>query len=382
VPDFQDTKDGWLKGYPLEGVRAEECTVRGALLPESLVVKNAPGDGGTTYVWGRDYDCDPDWGTVGRIIGGGISPKQSVWIDYSYTKQRLDSAILDSSGSVVLREGIPHNTMPEPPVLQTSEVRLVNIHLAGPMARLREENLFPILETAYPQQETSGGSIAEKLLPETTRKLASGERLRILAWGDSVTGYNRYQVSFTEWLRARFPSANIELLTEAWPAKSSVDYLAETPGSEHNFEEKVLAAKPDLIISEFVNDASLEEEESQILDRHVRLLAAFRGIGAEWIILTPHYVRPDWMGLASQRDIDDDPRLYVRALREFCRNNRVALADASRLYGRLWRQGIPFLTLMENGINHPNPAGHAIFAESLTVLFPPANSHPSTENQP
>jgi hypothetical protein len=46
------------------------------------------------------------------------------------------------------------------------------------------------------------------------------------------------------------------------------------------------------------------------------------------------------------------------------------LADAARRYGRLWRQGIPYLTLMENGINHPNLAGHQILADSLLALFP------------
>ena len=28
-----------------------------------------------------------------------------------------------------------------------------------------------------------------------------------------------------------------------------------------------------------------------------RLLDDFRGIGAEWIILTPHYVMPEWLSL-------------------------------------------------------------------------------------
>ena len=44
--------------------------------------------------------------------------------------------------------------------------------------------------------------------------------------------------------------------------------------------------------------------------------------------------------------------------------------DASRRYGRLWRQGIPYLTLMENNINHPNEFGHTLFADSLIELFP------------
>lgn len=39
-------------------------------------------------------------------------------------------------------------------------------------------------------------------------------------------------------------------------------------------------------------------------------------IGAEWIILSPHYVRPDWMGLTKEREIDDDPRPYVKGDRK------------------------------------------------------------------
>ena len=57
-------------------------------------------------------------------------------------------------------------------------------------------------------------------------------------------------------------------------------------------------------------------------------MADFRSQGTEWNILTPHYVRPDWMGLDRERDIDDDPRPYVAGLREFGARHGVALADA------------------------------------------------------
>jgi hypothetical protein len=130
----------------------------------------------------------------------------------------------------------------------------------------------------------------------------------------------------------------------------------------------VHGAKPDLIVSEFVNDAGLNPQ--QVEERYSQLLADFKAIGAEWIILTPHYVRPDWMGLSSQRDIDNDPRPYVAGLRQFATKHSVALADASLRYGRLWRQGIPYNTLMLNGINHPNPQGMTLFADSLMALFP------------
>jgi hypothetical protein len=272
--------------------------------------------------------------------------------------------------------------MPDLPELWEGETRLANIHLPGPISRLGEDNLFPVLESAFPEEPREVRALAEDLLPRTLAKLRSGEPLKILAWGDSVTGYKRYQVFFKEWLQTAFPSAQIELLTLAWGGKSSADYLAEPPGSEYHFEGKVLGAKPDLVISEFVNDASLEENETEILERHARLLAAFREIGAEWIILTPHYVKPDWMGLTSQHDIDEDPRLYVRVLREFSANHRIALADASRRYGRLWRQGLPFLTLMENGINHPNAFGHRLLAESLISLFAGTSSMQNPDPQP
>lgn len=130
----------------------------------------------------------------------------------------------------------------------------------------------------------------------------------------------------------------------------------------------MLGAKPDLIVSEFVNDASLKP--AQVEERYAKLLADFQGIGAEWIILTPHYVRPDWMGLTRERDIDDDPRPYVAGLRQFAATHDVALADASLRWGRLWRQGIPYSTLLVNAINHPNAQGMRIFADALMALFP------------
>ena len=106
-----------------------------------------------------------------------------------------------------------------------------------------------MLETAYPEPPKPAPTPAEQLLPRTLSKLQSGERLRILAWGDSVTvgtyvpdwQRNRWQEQFVARLKARFPKANIELLTEAWGGRNTASYLAEPPGSPHNYQEKVLA---------------------------------------------------------------------------------------------------------------------------------------------
>jgi hypothetical protein len=349
-------------------VRAEECSVKGAVDPGSVVVRDAAGAGGRTLVRGRDYEADLDWGSLGRMPDGGIAADQPVFVSYRYWPRRLDSIVLGAEGAITLRPGTPHVVTCEPPPLAAGELRLANVFIPGRIETLSAECLYPILETEYPEPPRPVPSVAETLLPATMRKLRAGEPLRILAWGDSVTTYGRWQGMFVERLRERFPQARIELLTEAWGGRNTGSYLAEPPGSEHNYREKVLDRRPDLVVSEFVNDAGLSPAEVE--ERYGRLLADFRGIGAEWIILTPHYVMPSWMKLESQRDIDDDPRPYVAGVREFGRTRGVAVADASLRYGRLWRRGIPYQTLMENDINHPNVFGHTLFADSLLELFP------------
>jgi len=368
LPDFDPRAAGWRKGVRLQGVIAAECTVEGLLDPESLVVRGGPEPTSATFRKGVDYEADLVSGTIGRLAEGGIAAAQPVYIDYRYARMRIDSAVLDADGRIVLKTGTPHAAMPEPPPLAADETRLASVFLSGRLDALTEDSLFPILETGYPEADQAGPSVAERLLPNTLKKLQSGEPLRILAWGDSVTTFQRYQTMFVERLKARYPRAQIELVTEAWGGRNTASYLSEPPGSEHNYQEKVLARKPDLIVSEFVNDAGLSE--AGVEQRYGQLLADFHGIGAEWIILTPHYVRPNWTGLASQRNIDADPRPYVQGVRLFAQKHPVAVAEGSLRYGRLWRQGIPYMTLMENNINHPNVYGHTLFADSLMALFP------------
>ncbi len=369
LPDFDaKTKAGWRKGVRFKGVVAAECTVEGLLDPASVVVQAGLEPEAMTFRKGIDYDADLVAGTIGRLPQGAIAPDQPVYIDYQYTKQRIDSVVLDGKGRIVLKTGTPHTVMPEPPTLDAGETRLANIYLPARLDALTEDHLFPILETAYPEPPANGSSIAERLLPKSLNKLQSGEPLRILVWGDSVSTFNRYQTMFVERLKSRYPNAKIELVTEAWGGRNTGSYLSEPPGSEHNYQEKVLNRKPDLIVSEFVNDSGLSE--TQVEERYGKILADFREIGAEWIILTPHYIRPSWMGFSNQQNIDDDPRGYVKGVRAFAQQNQIAVAEGSLRYGRLWRQGIPYITLMENNINHPNVDGHRIFADSLMALFP------------
>jgi lysophospholipase L1-like esterase len=367
VPLFNPRAGGWARGARLQRLVAQETTTPFLLEPQSLVVRSGEGADATTYRLGEDYQADLDWGTFGRTADSRIGEGQPVVVSYRYAPQRLDAVVLDKGGNVLLRRGEPRSSAARPADVVPTDRRLANIWLPGRMTKLGAEHVFPILETSYPEKAKPKPAPAEQLVPKALQKLRTGKKLRILAWGDSVTvgtyvpdpAHERWQEQFV---------ADIELVTEAWGGRNTGSYLAEPPGSEHNYREKVLGAKPDLIVSEFVNDAGLNPQ--QVEERYSALLKDFQSIGAEWIILTPHYVRPDWMGLNRERDIDKDPRPYVAGLREFAARHQVALADASLRYGRLWRQGIPYTTLMLNSINHPDAHGMRLFAEALIELFP------------
>lgn len=375
LPVFDPEAAPWIKGAKLRGVQTLETTAADMLDPESVRLKAGPGDA-EVFEADKDYGIDLRWGTFGRLEGGAIGAEQPVYADYRHGVCRIDSIILDAAGAVSLAPGTPHVNVPRPPELAAGRQRIANIWVPGRLAKLAEANLFPILADAFPQTVPEGPTAAERLLAKTMAKLRSGEKLTVMAWGDSVTvgtfvpdwEQNRWQAQFAARLREAFPEADIELVTVAWGAQNSRSFLDEPPGSQYNYQEQVLDRKPDLIVSEFVNDAYLTPEGVEEL--YGKLLADFRGIGAEWIILTPHYVRPEWMGLTSERDCDDDPRPYVAGLREFAERHSVALADASPRWGHLWRQGIPYTTLLLNAINHQDERGMKLFADALMALFP------------
>jgi len=364
----------WRRGTPLSGMRADVCSVADALDPTTLIVRDRPGDGAKTYALGKDYQLETRWGGFGRLQGGAILEKQPVFASYRYVRMRLDSVVLTPDRKLEIRKGVPHVATPRPPELAANEKRLGNVWLSGRISLLTETNLFPILETAYPEPTRKGTTAAERLLPRTFAKLRSGAPIKILAWGDSVTECvylpweQKWQEQFAARLRERFPTSSVIMLSEGWGGRTTTAYRKEPPGSPHNFAEKVLAVKPDLIVSEFINDAFMDE--AAVLDNYGTIQKAFKTIGAEWIILTPHYARTDWMGLKQERETDSDPRPFVRGLRLFAANNGVALADASLRWGRLWRQGLPYSTLLVNNINHPDERGMKLFADALMELFP------------
>lgn len=359
LPDYNDSAWAFNKGCKPAGITANECAVYHALVAKRLVVTTVSGK----RLW-RDahYKLEPDWGSVGLLPE---APHEPVRLHYAYMTQRIDS-VVEKDGVRTRRFGEPHVATPKPPALADGEKRIENI-----LVNAAGELHLPLAATAADAPRAA--SNAATAIPRTLAKLRAGEPVKLLAWGDSVTacGYlpdaDKWQEQFARRLRLAFPKSSITLVSNGWGGRTSKAFLDEPSGSPHHFEETVVAVKPDLVVSEFVNDAGLPQE--MLEDTYGKVLARFRAEGIEWAVLTPHYTRCDWMGLEKQADCDDDPRPYVTFLRHFARENDVGLADAALRWGHLWREGIPFESLFANSINHPDAFGMSFFADALMDFF-------------
>lgn len=362
-------KGNWRKGVYLNAVRAQECSSTGLLLESSVVVKR---DTGEVLKRGTDYELDPLWGALGRLEGGGLAAGQKVLVDYSYVPLRLDTIVALPDKSLKLITGTPGVGAILPPDVPAGAVAVANIFHHGVADRLDDSNLYPIEKVIAPPVAPA----AEQLLPRTLAKLRAGQEVKIVAWGDSVTAGGGvgatpdkwYQNAFARALGERFPQAKITLLTAGWGGQNSAGYMAAPRGGAKDFVRDVLEPKPDLITMEFVNDAGLSGE--RLNKQYTDIMQQLHGCGAEVILIAPHLIRPDWLGVKSAK-FDTDPRPYVRDLKAFAAANNIALADASTLWCRLWRQGIPYMTMEANGINHPDARGHQLFVDALMALFPP-----------
>ncbi len=359
----------WARGTRLKQLQTlgpgRGTPAPGAIVAESVVVRH----GDRVLVRGRDYLVDPVWGSLGIGTEASVTADDPVAVDYDYSLRRLDSQIRTAHGRTIVRQGEPHLTTPEPPPLESGEVRVANL-LVDYHGDGTDPEVFPVEETAkQAATETTPGRI-----PKTMAKIRAGAPVKVVCWGDSVTAggdasspATRYPAVFEKRLKAKFPEAAIAVETVAVGGSNSRQWLwpDRFPGRPGCQWQRIVAARPDLVTIEFVNDAYMTAE--QVDEVYGESLRRLEPLEAEVILITPHFTMPSMMGFRSLRE--PERRRYVLALRGFAAARGLALADASARWEHLWKEGIPYVTLLRNGINHPDDRGHALFADELMRCF-------------
>ncbi|MHB0956707.1 MAG: SGNH/GDSL hydrolase family protein [Pirellulaceae bacterium] len=211
---------------------------------------------------------------------------------------------------------------------------------------------------------------AREQLPQTIRRLATKEPLKIALLGDSIsTGCNAsgwakvqpYQPPYQDLLVMNLETVYDTHITLANFAVGGTD----TAWGLANIG-KVIESRPDLVILAFgMNDSAGRPAKDYQANMRGMIEAVRRELPeAEFILVATMLGNRDWTAL----DQGLFPQ-YRDALAELC-GNGVALADMTSLWTELLRRKQDW-DLTGNGVNHPNDFGHRIYAQMLSALLVP-----------
>ncbi|MBN2505728.1 MAG: SGNH/GDSL hydrolase family protein [Verrucomicrobia bacterium] len=202
------------------------------------------------------------------------------------------------------------------------------------------------------------------LLPRTRARLAAGDAVTIVAFGDSITaGGDATKPELVFWnrwadgLRVRYPAARITVRNGATGGDSTVQGL-------ERLETKVLAARPDLVLIGFgMNDhntggvpvAQFERKLKTMIDR-IR-----QATDAEVILYSAFPPNPRWK-FGTHRMAE-----YALATGRVAREASCAYADVFGNWQALAARKKPE-DLLGNNINHPNDFGHGLYHRVLSAI--------------
>lgn len=369
-----DKPAGFAKGTRLRGCNAHDVNAAGSLIRDSLEIRATKG--GDLLKEGDDYLLDPEWAHVGLGPMSHVTADDTVFASYRYSLRRVDTVQVSADGKVSLKQGTPHISAPVPPDADAGSTPIAHVFVNHGATQFTNEDIYPILEA--PAQAVTASTPGR--IPKTLAKLKAGEPVTIVCLGDSVTaGGNaskpefRYVDVFAAGLRERFPKAKIDVQNISAGGSNSRQWLDPEGHPYRNLHglenparfDRVVEAKPDLVTIEFVNDAGLNA--AQVEESYSEILHRLEPTGAEVILITPHFTMWKMMGFKNMREAEHRP--YVLALRDFATKHQTGLADASARWEHLAKEGLPYLSLLDNTINHPDDRGHRLFAEELWKCF-------------
>lgn len=196
-----------------------------------------------------------------------------------------------------------------------------------------------------------------------TQLAAGKEPVRIVAFGDSITGLYYHTGGQRAWcdllgnaLAQVFPAARLEMINAGVSGNTSGAGLAR-------IERDVVARRPQLVVVMFgMNDAARAPRE-QFVTNLKTIVARCRAAGAAVVLCTPNSVYPN-----PQRPIE---RLadFAQAVREVAGELEVPLADCYRAYEeRRASNPLAWKLLMSETI-HPSLRGHRLFAEVMATTI-------------
>jgi len=202
-------------------------------------------------------------------------------------------------------------------------------------------------------------------LPNTQKKLRAGEKVRLVAFGDSITaGGDASEPGLIFWerwataLRAKYLRATIETTNGATGGDTTVQGLQRLPA-------KVLSQQPDLVLIGFgMNDHNregfgvpLDAFAANLRTMISRIRAA---TSAEIILFSAFPPNPKWHYGSHNM------AAYADATERVAREEHCAFADVYHLWMSIVARKKPE-DLLSNNVNHPNDFGHWLYFQAFAA---------------
>jgi len=219
-----------------------------------------------------------------------------------------------------------------------------------------------LLGLAVASVANAGGGV---MCPRTDALLKAGrETVRIVAFGDSITGVYYHTGGMRAWcdmlgiaLQRIYPMAKLQMINAGISGHTSAMGLAR-------IQRDVLDYKPHLVAVMFGMNDVPGTPAAQFRENMVEIVKRCRAIGAEVVLMTPNSVFPD------------DPRRPVKRLAEFAQIVRdigaelsVPVADCYKAYEDIHARDLKAWMLLMSETIHPNMNGHKLFAEEVARVI-------------
>ena len=200
---------------------------------------------------------------------------------------------------------------------------------------------------------------AAPAFPKATDKLNAGAPVKIVCFGDSVTGVYYHtggRRAYTDMveigLQRAYPNAPITAINAGISGHTTVNALAR-------INKDVLAHQPDIVTVMFgLNDMTRVPIETYRENLRA-IVAKCRAIGAEVLLCTPN----------SIRDTESRPTVkleqYVAVVREVALSEDTPLADCYALFKTIHNQNALNWAFLMSDTIHPNMDGHKRIAETI-----------------
>lgn len=344
--------------------QSDAAPLMNVMVSSSVKVKSAPGKAGRLYKAGTDYLIDAALGSLLRTKSGAITEGQTVYVDYACMQKRLDTVAIDDTGTPKLLTGTLGKSSLEPAVVPANMLAIAHTIAEPEGLPFLEQDILPIACTDCNTcaVDRTGN---RKAMSKTLKKLAAGEPVTIVFWGDSITAGHDATTK-----QASFPDRLLEKLHHTYPKATIHSYLAALGGATSmarlaNVDKDVLRHKPDLVIMEFANDVHLPKEQLDVT--YTSIQEQMEDAGAEVLLVNPHLLAPVFFGFKDWRLVAS--QYYYKFTREYAKAHNWALADVECRWETLSKEGLrPEFLLVDNRVNI-NDLGHTIYADTIMRCF-------------